>query len=333
MEKELIKLIKNTLNSSYIGDDCAYLKDLGIVISQDSLVEDIHFLRDKISPWQLGWKTASVNISDICASGAQPKYMTVALSLPKEINTEFVKEFYDGLKSACDGVEIVGGDITAADKIFISATAIGSDKGRNISSRANAQPGQKIVIAGVHGSSAAGLKLLLEGKSEPMKSSSPPLSASLNREPCVAALSNTPLKSLVNETFSDKLIKAHLEPVAQLEFSRKIATAQTGKYAMMDTSDGLMDALSQISEASGVGIDINFDKIPVDEEIKSFTNWQELVLFGGEDYGLVATVDTPLEGAVIIGEITKGSGVTIDGQLYPKALIDKKIFNHFVTSQ
>lgn len=165
MEKELIKLIKTTLNSSYIGDDCAYLKDLGIVISQDSLVEDIHFLRDKISPWQLGWKTASVNISDICASGAQPKYMTVALSLPKEINTEFVKEFYDGLKSACDGVEIVGGDITAADKIFISATAIGSDKGRNISSRANAQPGQKIVIAGVHGSSAAGLKLLLEGKS------------------------------------------------------------------------------------------------------------------------------------------------------------------------
>lgn len=298
MEKELIKLIKNTLNSSYIGDDCAYLKDLGIVISQDSLVEDIHFLRDKISPWQLGWKTASVNISDICASGAQPKYMTVALSLPKEINTEFVKEFYDGLKSACDGVEIVGGDITAADKIFISATAIGSDKGRNISSRANAQPGQKIVIAGVHGSSAAGLKLLLEGKSEP-----------------------------------EKLIKAHLEPVAQLEFSRKIATAQTDKYAMMDTSDGLMDALSQISEASGVGIDINFDKIPVDEEIKSFTNWQELVLFGGEDYGLVATVDTPLEGAVIIGEITKGSGVTIDGQLYPKALIDKKIFNHFVTSQ
>lgn len=298
MEKELIKLIKNTLNSSYIGDDCAYLKDLGIVISQDSLVEDIHFLRDKISPWQLGWKTASVNISDICASGAQPKYMTVALSLPKEINTEFVKEFYDGLKSACDGVEIVGGDITAADKIFISATAIGSDKGRNISSRANAQPGQKIVIAGVHGSSAAGLKLLLEGKSEP-----------------------------------EKLIKAHLEPVAQLEFSRKIATVQTDKYAMMDTSDGLMDALSQISEASGVGIDINFDKIPVDEEIKSFTNWQELVLFGGEDYGLVATVDTPLEGAVILGEITKGSGVTIDGQLYPKALIDKKIFNHFVTSQ
>lgn len=297
MEKELIKLIKTTLNSSYIGDDCAYLKDLGIVISQDSLVEDIHFLRDKISPWQLGWKTASVNISDICASGAQPKYMTVALSLPKEINTEFVKEFYDGLKSACDGVEIVGGDITAADKIFISATAIGSDKGRNISSRANAQPGQKIVIAGVHGSSAAGLKLLLEGKSEP-----------------------------------EKLIKAHLEPVAQLEFSRKIATAQTDKYAMMDTSDGLMDALSQISEASGVGMNINFDKIPVDEEIKSFTNWQELVLFGGEDYGLVATVDTPLEGAVIVGEITKGSGVTIDGQLYPKALIDKKIFNHFSCS-
>ena len=294
MEKELIKLIKNTLNSPYIGDDCAYLKDLGIVVSQDSLVEDVHFLRDKISPWQLGWKTASVNISDICASGAEPKYMTVALSLPKTINTKFVKEFYDGLKSACADVEIVGGDITAADKIFISATAIGSAKGRNISSRANAKPGQKVVISGVHGSSAAGLKLLLDGKTEPKK-----------------------------------LIKAHLEPVAQLEFSRKIATSQQGAYAMMDTSDGLIDALSQISEASGVGMNINFDKIPVDEEIKSFKNWQELVLFGGEDYGLIATVDNPPAGAVIIGEITKGSGVTIDGQLYPKALIDNKIFKHF----
>lgn len=297
MEKEFIKLIKNTLNSSYIGDDCAYLKDLGIVVSQDSLVENVHFLRDKISPWQLGRKTASVNISDICASGAQPKYMTVALSLPKDIGTEFVKEFYEGLKSACKDVEIVGGDITVADKIFISATAIGSDKGKNISSRANACPGQAIVVSGVHGSSAAGLKLLLEGKTQP-----------------------------------EKLIKAHLEPVAQREFSHLVATTQKTSYAMMDTSDGLMDALSQISEASGVLMSVDFAKIPIDDEIKSFPNWQELVLFGGEDYGLVATVDTPPAEATIIGTVKKGSGVSIDGQLYSKALIDNKIFNHFSCS-
>ncbi|MCM1009910.1 MAG: thiamine-phosphate kinase [Fusobacterium sp.] len=293
MEKEFIKLIKTTLNSDYIGDDCAYLKDLGIVISQDSLVEEVHFLRDKITPWQLGWKTASVNISDICASGAEPKYMTVALSLPKDINTDFVKEFYDGLKSACADVEIVGGDITGADKIFISATVIGKTAGRNISSRSHAQVGQKIFVSGVHGSSAAGLKLILEGKNAP-----------------------------------EKLIKAHLEPVARREISDLLATNQKTAYAMMDTSDGLMDALSQISEASHVQMCVDFDKIPFDQEIKIFPDWRELVLFGGEDYQLLATVDTPPAGATIIGEVKKGSGVNLNGKIFSKDSIEQKLYKH-----
>lgn len=293
-EKEFINLIKTTLNSPYIGDDCAYLKDLGITISQDSLVEGVHFLRDKITPYQLGRKSASVNISDICASGAEPKYMTVALSLPKDATSDFVKEFYDGLKSACNGVEIVGGDITAADKIYISITAIGVTDGRNISSRAHAKAGQKIIVSGPHGSSAAGLKLLLEGKTEPQN-----------------------------------LIKAHLAPIAQREFSRQIATSQKAPYAMMDTSDGLMDALSQIADASGVLMSIDFDKIPLDNEIKTVPNWQELVLFGGEDYQLIATVDAPPANAIVIGEVKKGLGVEINGKIYSKALINEKSFKHF----
>ena len=72
-EKELIRIIKLNLNSEYIGDDCAYLKDLGIVVSQDSLIEDIHFRLDLITPFQLGYKSVMVNVSDICASGAEPK--------------------------------------------------------------------------------------------------------------------------------------------------------------------------------------------------------------------------------------------------------------------
>lgn len=293
-EKNYINIIKTTLNSPYIGDDCAYLKDLGIVISQDSLVENVHFLRQKITPYQLGWKSAMVNISDICASGAEPKYMTVALSLPNDIETEFVPQFYEGLKAACQQVEIVGGDITASDKIYISISIIGKCENRNISSRSNAKIGQKIVVSGVHGSSAAGLKLLLENKTEPAN-----------------------------------LIKAHLEPIAQRKFSKEIATTQQGEYAMMDTSDGLMDALSQISEASGVLMSIDFNKIPVEDEVKEFTNWQELVLYGGEDYQLVATVDTPPPNSTVIGCVKKGSGVEINGNFYPKALIENKTFKHF----
>lgn len=294
MEKEFIKLIKSTLNSAYIGDDCAYLKDLGIVISQDNLVENVHFLRDKITPWQLGWKTASVNISDICASGAEPKYMTIALSLPKDINKNFIEEFYKGLKSACKDVEIVGGDITAADEFFISATAIGKTAGRNISSRSNAKPGQKIVVSGIHGSSAAGLKLLLAGENEPQS-----------------------------------LIKSHLEPIAQRKFSDLLATNQTGEYAMMDTSDGLMDALSQIAEASGVQMCVDFNKIPIDEEIKMFPNWQELVLFGGEDYQLIATIDEAAANTIVIGEVRTGNGVTINDKIFSKKQVEEKLFKHF----
>ena len=98
-EKELIKIIKSTLNSAYIGDDCAYLKDLGIVVSQDSLVEDVHFKRDLITPYQLGYKSIMVNISDICASGAEPLYLTVSLSLPEDVDESFVAEFYKGAKA------------------------------------------------------------------------------------------------------------------------------------------------------------------------------------------------------------------------------------------
>ncbi len=299
-EKEFINTIKTVLNSSYIGDDCAYLEKLGVVITQDNLVEDVHFSRDFITPYQLGWKSAMVNISDICASGAEPKYLTVGLSLPQDINNDFVQEFYKGMKAAANGVEIVGGDITGADKIFVSVAAIGRTLGRKISSRKNAKVGQKIIVAGVHGSSSAGLRLLMNGQKEP-----------------------------------EKFIQAHLMPSAQVEFSKKIAENIKEDYAMMDTSDGLADALSQIAEASGVNLEIDFSKIPFDEDLKLFEDYENLIMFGGEDYGLVATVgDDIAKDFTVIGEVKNGSGITIlyqDGmrKSFTKTDIENRIFNHF----
>ena len=291
-EKDFIQTIKTILNSEYIGDDCAYLKDLGIVVTQDSLVEDIHFKRDFATPYQIGYKSAMVNISDVCASGAEPKYLTVALSLPENITKEFVEEFYKGMKDACGNIEIVGGDITGSDKIFISITAIGKTAGRRISSRKNAKPGQKIVVSGPHGAGAAGLTELLSGKRV------------------------------------GKFIKAHLMPEAQLEFSKKISSNIQEDYAMMDTSDGLMDALSQIAEASGVLLDIDFNKIPYDKEIEKFENYKDLILFGGEDYQLVAALTDPQD-FTVIGEVKEGRGVKIGQKIYTKDEVEKHLFNHF----
>lgn len=302
-EKEFISIIKNLLNSDYIGDDCAYLKDLGIVITQDSLVEDVHFCMDFMTPFQLGYKSVMVNISDVAASGAEPKYLTISLSLPSNIEKDFIKEFYEGAKKACGStVQIVGGDITGADKIFVSVCAIGSTNNRKISSRKNAKAGHKIIISGEHGSSAAGLQILLSGGKEP-----------------------------------EKFIKAHLEPKAQIEFGKNIARTVKTDYAMMDTSDGLMDALSAIANESGVLLDIDFDKIPFDNDLKNFANYQDLILFGGEDYQIVASTEQDFEGGIRIGEVKEGLGVDLkinnEVRHYSKQDVEKKLFNHFTGNQ
>lgn len=300
-EKELIKIIKSTLNSDYIGDDCAYLKDLGIVVSQDSLVEDVHFKRDLITPYQLGYKSVMVNISDICASGAEPLYLTVSLSLPKDIDESFVAEFYKGAKAALNGAKIVGGDLTGSDKIYISVTAIGSDKERKISSRANAKVGYKVIVSGEHGNSAMGLKLLLDG--------------TCTHQPHP------------DRNEGEKFISAHLTPTAQRYFSHQIASQIKVDYAMMDTSDGLADALIQIAKASDVTLSIDSEKIPHDARVG-----MDLVLYGGEDYQLVAAVPQNflqnITDYTIIGEVkSSGTGLEIDGKSYTD--IDSKLFNHF----
>lgn len=289
-EKELIDIIKTIVGSEYIGDDCAYLKDLGIVITQDSLVEDIHFSLKNSTPYQLGWKSVMVNISDVCASGAEPKYLTIALSLPNYVDENFVKDFYEGVQDAAKDVKVVGGDITGADKIFISVTAIGSTKNRKISSRSNAKIGHKIIVSGEHGNSAMGLKLLSQGE-------------------------------------DNVFTRAHLMPKAQINFSKEIAENIDCDYAMMDTSDGLADALYQIAKASGVNLKIDSKKIPHSQKVPL-----DMVLYGGEDYQLVACVPESILDKIskytVIGCVVEGNGkLQIDNKIIEN--IEDKIFNHF----
>ena len=304
-EINLIKKIKNTLKSQYIGDDCAYLKDLGIVISQDSLVEDVHFSKHMMSPYQIGYKSVMVNLSDIAASGAKPAYLTVALSLPKQIEDEAVVEFYEGAKFALKGldVEIVGGDITGSDKLYISISVIGKTLDRKISSRSHAKIGHKIITSGVYGSSAAGLRIL-QNNLEPDKD----------------------------------LIKAHLMPVAQIDFAKQISEQIQEDYAMMDTSDGLFDALFKIGSASECTMSVDFERILYDPKIKEyFSDYKDLILFGGEDYQIVATVPVELlpslKDYIIIGEVLPKEDCVIKLNTDNKAEkfndLSNKCFNHF----
>ena len=304
-EINLINKIKNTLKSQYIGDDCAYLKDLGIVISQDSLVEDVHFSKHMMSPYQIGYKSVMVNLSDIAASGAKPAYLTVALSLPKQIKDDAVIDFYEGAKYALENldVEIVGGDITGSDKLYISISVIGKTLNRKISSRSHAKIGHKIITSGVHGSSAAGLRIL-QNDLEPDKD----------------------------------LIKAHLMPVAQINFAKQISEQIQEDYAMMDTSDGLFDALFKIGSASECTMSIDFERILYDPKIKEyFSDYKDLILFGGEDYQIVATVPVELlpslKDYIIIGEVLPKEDCVIklntDNKVEKFNDLSNKCFNHF----
>lgn len=276
-EHDLIKIIKDYTKSEYLGDDCAYLKDLGIVVTQDNFVENVHFKREWATPFQIGYKAVAVNISDILASGAEPKYITIGLSMP-DLGEDFVKEFYRGIEAGSYGAKVIGGDITGANEIFVSITAIGSTMGRKISSRKNAKPEYVVISRGKYGESSKGLQELIDGKRE------------------------------------SEFIKTHLEPKLDVEFSKNIALNIREDYAMMDTSDGLADALFQMAKASKVTIKTNYIE----------------GMFGAEDYHLAACVPNWKNKEEIIAYVYPfdGAYLQIDNKRYSN-YDDLGLYNHF----
>lgn len=322
-ELEFLDIIKKTLpENPYIGDDCALLKDLGIVMTQDSMVEDIHFSLKFSTSYQLAYKAIIINLSDIFASGAMPKYITISLSLPNNTANCFISEFYKACNDLSKkfGFEIIGGDITGSSKIFISICAIGITKGRTISSRKNAKTGDYVITTGVHGSSAAGLYLLSEKERRKKEKKF-----------------NSLLKA------NSSLIETHLIPIIPEKFSAEIATKIKCDYAMMDTSDGLIDALFKIAQASDVLISIDFNKIPYDKKIEEIANianvdFKDWIFYGGEDYQLIACVNEEtlkeikspytLIGRVKQKEKTHFVEVVFDDSIQ-KITDLEKTFNHF----
>ena len=131
----------------------------GVVVTQDMLVEGVHFRLDWI-PWRdLGYKAAAVNLSDLAALGAEPEALLVSLALPPETEVDGVAELYEGLAEA--GVPVAGGDTTRAERLTLAVTAVG--RSERVPGRAGAVPGDVMVITGPLGGAAAGLHALREG--------------------------------------------------------------------------------------------------------------------------------------------------------------------------
>jgi thiamine-monophosphate kinase len=136
-----------------IEHDAAALGD-GLVVTQDSLVENVHFRLDWL-PWrELGFRAAAVNISDLAASGASPEALLVSVGLPAETEVADVIELYEGIHEA--GVPVRGGDTSESEDIFVAVTAVGrSDR---VPGRAGARAGDHLVVTGPLGAGGAAFR-------------------------------------------------------------------------------------------------------------------------------------------------------------------------------
>ncbi len=136
-----------------IENDAAQLAD-GLVVTQDALVEGVHFRLDWISWRELGFRAAAVNISDLAASGAEPDGLIVSLGAPSSVPLDDVIELYEGIAEA--GVPVLGGDTTRAELVVLSVTALG--RSTRVPGRAGAQPGDRIVVTGPLGGAAVAFR-------------------------------------------------------------------------------------------------------------------------------------------------------------------------------
>jgi thiamine-monophosphate kinase len=328
-EQKLIQLIKAKVGEKYIGDDCAILPG-GLLVSADSLVAGTHFLLEKITLEDLGWKALAVNLSDIAAMAGKPRYAVVSVTMPTDLNDASIAQLYEGLHQCAEvyKTEIVGGDLTSGPCLMIAITVIGEVSEKGCLRRGGARVGDVVVVTGDFGASRAGLERLLTESWADLK---------------------TRLKAASREHLAGQggcCLQRHFRPLPRLEEAEALV-AQTGsRAALMDTSDGLADALSQIAEASGVGMTIDLDEVPIREETKELAKKAGLdvidwALYGGEDYELVgclsdatwrkwlASDHSPARFLKQIGSVTSSESINLTFGGQPGPTLDlRKAFQH-----
>ena len=306
-ELEFLNIINKTLNdSTLLGEDCAFLKNLNIYVTQDSLIEGIHFDKKYTDFYNLAKKSVAVNLSDLAANLAEPKYISISISAPEDFTSKDMEEFYRGVEDCCQEykIKVCGGDITGStDKIFISICAIGTPLCKTEVSRGFAKEGQIVCVTKDYGSSAYALYCLLN-----------------------------------NKKCNEKILRAHLNPEPDFGISKKLAKLKYKKLAVMDSSDGLCDALYKVAKVSDKSIDIDFSKIPYAKEIEKYKgDFKDFIFWGGEDYGLVFCIEekdlTKLGKTVTkIGKVIskqKDYFVKIDDFKINEKIFLKKCYNHF----
>jgi thiamine-monophosphate kinase len=274
------------------GDDAAVWRagDAYVIATTDTMVADVHFLPERVSWSDVGWKALAANISDIAAMGGTPTHALVTLCLPTETRIAALDELYEGLNECATayGVTIAGGDVVASPVFTITVALLGEalraeDGTALLLRRDAARPGDAIAVTGRLGASGGGLRALREGPTS---------------DPVHAAL-----------------VRRHMRPRPRIDAGRAAATA--GVRCGIDISDGLVQDLGHVCEASGVAAELRFESIPLDTSlVDAFpADARTIAATAGEDYELLviappdaiarasALLEAPL---AIVGAIVEG---------------------------
>lgn len=274
-----------------IGDDCALLsvaEKQWVAVSSDTLVSGIHFLPD-IDPADLGYKSLSVNLSDLAAMGADPAWVSLALTLPA-LDEPWLQAFSDALFEQLDdyGMQLIGGDTTRGP-LCMTYTVQGLVPAGQALQRNGARVGDGIYVTGTLGDSAAGLALLQQRL------------------------------TVTDEADRRYLCARHLRPqprVLQGLALRGLASAA------IDISDGLLADLGHLLKASGCGANLYLDTLPLSAALLRHVDAdtrQGWALAGGEDYELCFTVPARYRDALDMALGALGCRYTCIGQTVPAA--------------
>ncbi len=328
-----------------IGDDAAVMKmsaTAHLLATTDMLIEGVHFDLAYTDFYSLGWKSAAVNLSDIAAMGGLPRYCLTSLGIPPSVSVEQIADFYRGLNALLrrHQTALVGGDTCSSPKgLLVSVVALGEAPASREIRRDGARPGDRIVVSGTLGDSAAGLELL--------RNADCGLRNRTHRKTIVARPQlRCDFKSEIRNPKSEinKLIERHLRPVPRVEWGRKIAISGCAN-AMIDISDGLSSDLSHICEQSGVGAVVYAEKIPISPALRRAAAHLgqspiHYALSGGEDYELLFTAPAAKIKKILsfglpvteIGEITRTRKMLTVDDMGKTTAMRPSGYNHFARS-
>ena len=261
-----------------IGDDAAVIDNFGrqTVITNDLLLEGVHFDLTYTPLRHLGYKSVAVNLSDIYAMFATPTHITLGIGISNRFSVEALDEFYEGVYAACEryGVDLIGGDTSSSLKGFvISVTAIGEVAQDKFVTRGGAKVGDLICVSGDLGAAYLGLQLL-------------------EREKKIYLESPEVQPDLENQAY---LVRRILKPEPRADIVTWLQEQEITPTSMIDVSDGLSSELLHICKRSEVGCILYEEKIPINDQTKQMAYEFKLdptacALSGGEDYELLFTV-------------------------------------------